>query len=108
MLHSISLSSIHPGQIPAFAVAQNLQDCDAGPSEWYMYAFLIGVSHIKQKNPFTITATDLRRGVPGEFPPIRMSLNTIKSSLEELEKCGLVGVTREESGVSVLLHISLR
>lgn len=108
MQHSIALSSVHPGQVPAFALAQNLNACDAGPSEWYLYTFLLGVAHAKQGNPFTVTTTDLRRGVVGEFPPIKMSLNTIKSSLDSLESSGLIGVTREESGVSVLLHVALR
>lgn len=108
MLHSIALESIQPGQIPAFAIARNLQECNAGPSEWYLYTFLIGVAHAKQSNPFTITTTDLRRGIPGEFEPIRMSLNTIKSALDALEECKLISIQREGAGVSVLLHITLR
>ena len=108
MLHSIALKPFQPGHIPAFAVAKNLQDCDAGPSEWYLYTFLVGVAHAKQSNPFTITTTDLRRGIPNEFEPLRMSLNTIKCSLEELENCGLISIDKEPAGVSVLLHISLR
>lgn len=108
MLHSIALESIQPGQIPAFAIARNLQECNAGPSEWYLYTFLIGVAHAKQSNPFTITATDLRRGIPGEFEAIRMSVNTIRTSLEELENCGLISINRKGAGVSILLTITLR
>lgn len=105
--HPISLKTITPGNVPAFALASNLQAAGSSPSEWYLYTYLLGAAHALQSNPFTVTVTDMRRGVEGVFEAIHMSRNTLISALDGLEKSGLVSVEREEEGVSVLLHITL-
>lgn len=106
--HPISLQKMHPGHVPAFAVSSNLQAVGSSPSEWYLYTYLTGLAHYKQRNPFTTTMTEMRKGIPEQFEPLAMARNTAKAALEGLETSGLISIEEEESGVSILLHITLK
>lgn len=93
-----------------FATFQKLNKADLGPSEWYMFVYLSGLAQIKNANPFRTSIFNLRTGEhPGaiHIPPVRMAINTTKSSLEHLEDAGLISVVRTQEGRAVHLDITI-
>lgn len=106
MNNHVSLQGGLPGDVPAFAIASNLWQRNLGASEWYLYAYLQGLSWVQGCNPFTTTMTALRRG-NAKQQPVNMTLNTIKSALASLEDEELIVVDRTRQGQSLLLSITL-
>ncbi len=90
---------------PSPEVYTRLLQADAGPSEWYMYFYLKGLSQTSGEAVIRTSLTTLRVGF-GETRAIRMAPNTIRSALENLEQLGLIKVTREQRGVAVYMDIA--
>lgn len=93
-----------------FATFQKLNRANLGPSEWYMFIYLSGLAQIKKANPFRTSIFHLRKGEhPGavNISPVRMAINTTKSSLETLEHAGLISIVRTQEGRAVHLDITI-
>lgn len=104
---TVTLTHLHPGHVPAFAIANNLQSVDAPASDWMLYLFLAGLCHHQQRNPATTTVTRLRNGSAADdgYGSVGLSVNTIKAGLARLEEAGLIRIESRRDKVAVLLDI---
>lgn len=108
-LRHMPVRSYHPGDIPAFALANNLLAASLTGADWVLYLHLAGLAHHEQANPVSTTVTRLRLGTvqADSYPAVPLSLNTIKDGLTRLEDAGLISVSTERKGQALMMAITL-
>ena len=95
-------------QRSVFQAGMALQSANVGPSEWYLYTWLLTLANAKGEAVLRTNTTMIRQGAQtpyGEVKPARMALNTIKAAMESLERAKLLHVTRTKDAQVVHLDI---
>ncbi len=103
--HHTAMQSV---QRSVFQAGMALQAANVGPSEWYLYTWLLTLANAKREAVLRTNTTMIRQGAQtpyGEVKPARMALNTIKSAMESLERAKLLHVTRTKDAQVVHLDI---